>query len=281
MIEMQKRHKCHGGSIGYYCHDSHETKTPMRFSLFEPPESQKTGLYVIFLSGLTCTEENFTAKANAYQKASALGLCILAADTSPRGETIPDVEAYDLGQGAGFYLDALQKPWAENFRMESYLMQELLPLCEKNFDLNPEGKSITGHSMGGHGALTLYLKYPGRFRSCSAFAPITAPSQVPWGQKAFGAYLGDAPEEWQQHDATELVKKAKSTSENAPILIDQGLEDDFLAEQLKPELFAKACEESGQALTLRYHEGYDHSYYFIQTFINDHLEWHYRALSRS
>ncbi len=273
-MKLEKQHRCHGGALGYYSHDSAETKTPMRFTMFTPPENKKTGAYVIFLSGLTCTEDNFTTKADAYQKAAALGLSVLAPDTSPRGDDVPNDDAYDLGQGAGFYLDATQEPWAENFRMESYLMKELLPQCETHFGLNPQKKAITGHSMGGHGALTLYFKYPDQFGSCSAFSPIVAPAQVPWGHKAFTAYLGDNQESWLSHDATHLVQQAASAGENAGILIDQGLNDDFLKEQLRPELFEEACKKAGQKLTLRRHEGYDHSYFFIQSFMDDHLEWH-------
>lgn len=273
-LNCEKEYKCHGGSVSYYSHESAETKTPMRFSLFTPPKEKNTGAYISFLSGLTCTEDNFTTKANAYKTAAELGLNILAPDTSPRGADIPDHDDYDLGQGAGFYIDASQSPWNENFRMESYLIKELLPLVEINFSLNPNNKSIMGHSMGGHGALTLYFKYPNLFKSVSAFAPICGPSQVPWGHKAFSNYLGDDKETWKNHDAVELMSKAEDAHNNAPILIDQGTEDSFLEEQLKPELFEKASKKAGQKLTLRMQEGYDHSYFFIQSFIEDHLHWH-------
>ena len=270
-MKLEKQHHCHGGILAYYSHESAETKTSMRFTMFTPPEDTKSGGLVVFLSGLTCTEDNFTTKAGSYQKAAELGLHVLAPDTSPRGENVPDNEGYDLGQGAGFYLDATQGPWSEHFRMESYLIKELIPQCEGTFDIDPTQKAIMGHSMGGHGALTLYFKHPETFASCSALSPIVAPSQVPWGHKAFGAYLGDDQSAWKEHDATELV--AKNSSDTA-ILIDQGLADDFLEEQLKPDLFAAACDTAGQALTLRKHEGYDHSYFFIQSFIDEHLEWH-------
>lgn len=273
-ITCEKSIYVHGGTLGYYSHDSVKTGTSMRFTLFTPPEKKSTGGLVIFLSGLTCTEDNFTTKAGAYKCAAALGLSILAPDTSPRGEGVADDDAYDLGQGAGFYLNATQAPWTEHFQMESYLIEELIPQCEEEFGLNPCKKAIMGHSMGGHGALTLYFKYPDLFQSCSAFSPIVAPSQVPWGTKAFTAYLGHDEASWKQHDACALVQAAKNAGENAEILIDQGLSDDFLVEQLRPELFEQACTRAGQALTLRRHDGYDHSYFFIQSFIDDHLKWH-------
>ncbi len=277
-MKCEKEHLCFGGKLGYYSHDSAETKTPMRFSFFSPPKERSGGALLVFLSGLTCTEDNFTTKAGAYKKAAELGLSILAPDTSPRGEDVPDDKAYDLGQGAGFYIDATQKPWAKNFRMESYIIRELIPLCEKQFAI--DRTSITGHSMGGHGALTLYFKYPGMFRSCSAFSPIVAPAQVPWGHKAFTAYLGEDESAWAQHDATNLVLSAGNAGKNAPILIDQGEADPFLIEQLKPELFDSACKKAGQGATIRLHKGYDHSYFFIQSFIDDHLEWHAKYLAR-
>ncbi len=277
-MKLEKSHICHGGTLGYYSHESTETKTQMKFSVFLPPNASAKTPYLIFLSGLTCTEDNFTTKANAYQKAADLGIAILAPDTSPRGEGVANDEAYDLGQGAGFYLDATQDPWAPNFRMESYIIRELLPMAEKEFSLNPDACAITGHSMGGHGALTLYFKYPEKFTSVSAFAPIVAPTEVPWGHKAFTAYLGDNQEDWKNHDACHLVSTAKSPASNAPILIDQGSADNFLEEQLKPHLFEEACKNAGQALTLRMQNGYDHSYFFIQSFMDDHLMWHHKYL---
>jgi len=278
-MNLKKKYYCHGGVVQYYKHDAHETKCTMSFSVFLPPsyEQKKSIPYIVFLSGLTCTEDNFTTKANAYQKASELGVAVLVPDTSPRGGDVPNDEAYDLGQGAGFYLDATQAPWSKNFRMESYILNELLPLVERKFNLDENRKSILGHSMGGHGALTFYLRHPEKFKSCSAFSPIVAPTQVPWGQKSFKAYLGDDESEWAKHDACALVQGLDRFN-NAPILIDQGAGDDFLEEQLKSHLFQEACDKAGQALTLRMQEGYDHSYFFIQSFIDDHLEWHYKYL---
>lgn len=274
-MKLEKSSKCHDGVVRYYSHRSQITQTPMRFSLFLPSKAQEENVpYLLFLSGLTCTEDNFTTKAGAYRKANELGIAIIVPDTSPRGDNVPDDPHYDLGQGASFYLDATQKPWATHFQMESYLVKELLLMAEKEFPLHSKRKFICGHSMGGHGALTLYFKYPGLFNSCSAFAPIVAPSQVPWGQKAFHAYLGDTLDEWQLHDARALVAKAQNPQQNKPILIDQGLDDAFLSEQLKPHLFQDACQRAGQKLIFREHTGYDHSYFFIQSFINDHLEWH-------
>lgn len=270
-MERKKSHRCHGGTLSYYTHDSAQTGTVMNFSLFVPPQAEKDAVpYVVFLSGLTCTEDNFTTKAHAYERAAELGLAVLVPDTSPRGENVPDDDAYDLGQGAGFYLDATQAPWNKNFRMESYLIKDLLPLVEKETPLSAR-KSIFGHSMGGHGALTIYLRHPGVFQSCSAFAPIVAPSRVPWGRKAFTAYLGVDETLWSGHDACMLVAQAQT---DTPILIDQGTADPYLAEQLQPVLFKDACRQAGQPLTLRLQDGYDHSYFFIQSFINDHLDWH-------
>lgn len=273
-METRKTHRCFGGTLGYYTHDSAETGTAMNFSLFLPPQVSGGAQvpYLVFLSGLTCTEDNFTTKAHAYARAAERGIAILAPDTSPRGENVPDDAAYDLGQGAGFYLDATQEPWARHFRMESYLIRDLLPLVEKEFAVDAARKGITGHSMGGHGALSLFFRHAGLFKSVSAFAPIVAPMDVPWGRKAFTAYLGPDREIWAAYDSCALVR---ARGARAPgILIDQGLADPFLAEQLRPELFEAACAEAGQALTLRRHEGYDHSYFFIQSFMADHIDWH-------
>ncbi len=279
-MEINKEYKCHGGRVTYYSHQSLNTKTAMSFSLSIPKDVQGKIPYIIFLSGLTCSEDNFTTKANAYKKASELGLAILVPDTSPRGKDIPDDESYDLGQGAGFYINAVKSPWSENFQMESYIIDELIPLAEQEFNLDSARKSITGHSMGGHGALTLYLKYRDRFKSCSAFSPIVAPSKVAWGEKAFSNYLGDCKTEWLKHDACELVSTSKDDNNGSVILIDQGLDDDFLTEQLRPELFKSACEKSGQKLELRLQAGYDHSYFFIQSFIDEHLDWHFKYLNK-
>lgn len=280
-IEVKSTQNVFGGEVKYCTHISMVNHCEMSFSVFIPPQYDSTlsGIpYLLFLSGLTCTEDNFTTKAGAFKKASELGLAILIPDTSPRGENVADVEAFDLGQGAGFYLDATQPPWAENFQMESYLLRELMPSAEKIFGLANKEKSICGHSMGGHGALTLYYKYPDEFISCSAFAPIVALSQVPWGEKVLSAYVGGSKQEWKLHDACELVQKASNALLKQEILIDQGLTDRFLEEQLKPELFDSICKKIGQKLILRKHDGYDHSYFFIQTFIEDHLEFHIRKI---
>jgi len=276
-MKIEKTHTCHGGQIHYCTHESAETHTPMRFSIFLPPQAHADTPYLVFLSGLTCSEENFTTKANAYKTAADLGIAILAPDTSPRGDDVPDHDDYDLGQGAGFYIDATHAPWVKNYRMESYIIHELLPLVEERFPLSSERKSISGHSMGGHGALTLYLKYPNMFKSCSAFSPIVAPSQVPWGKKAFNAYLGDNEKEWHKHDACTLLQTHPLPDTH--ILIDQGLADNFLDEQLKPHLLEDAAKKSGHTITLRMHDGYDHSYFFIQSFIAEHLNWHAQFLS--
>ena len=279
-MQSQKSYLCHDGIVGYYVHESKIPQTSMQFSLFLPSKAKEEKVpYLLFLSGLTCTENNFTTKAGAYRKANELGIAILVPDTSPRGDNVPDDQAYDLGQGAGFYLDATQQPWAKHFQMESYIIKELLPMVEKEFSLHRNHKLICGHSMGGHGALTLYFKYPDLFNSCSAFAPIVAPSQVPWGQKAFSAYLGDAPEEWKRHDACVLVEQSNYSKKSTPILIDQGIDDEFLEKQLQPYLFQEACKRAGQKLIFRERVGYDHSYFFIQSFIDEHLEWHHSLIS--
>lgn len=280
-ITVRQAHRCFGGELSYCSHISRHNQCEMQFAIFAPPsQADKKGPtpYLTFLSGLTCSEENFTTKAGAFKKAAELGLALLIPDTSPRGEAVADDDAYDLGQGAGFYLNATQEPWASHFQMEAYIIRELLPQAESYFNLNPNQKSITGHSMGGHGALTLYYKYPDIFTSCSAFAPIVAPCEVPWGQKAFSHYLGDDHTQWEKHDACELVAHAPKEQRERTILIDQGLADQFLESQLKPELFKDACHHAGQSLTLRQHEGYDHSYFFIQSFIDDHLNFHHQHL---
>ena len=276
-METVSSQKCFGGTIGVYRHDSAETKCSMRFSLFLPPQADNGPVPVLFwLSGLTCTEENFTTKAGAYAKAAELGLAIVAPDTSPRGEGVPDDPAYDLGQGAGFYVDATQEPWANNFRMESYIVKELPALLKTEFpnaDLKRAG--IFGHSMGGHGALKLFFRHRDVFQSVSAFAPIVAPTYVPWGQKAFTAYLGDKKEVWAKHDSCALALMSKNVPE---ILIDVGTKDQFLEEQLKPGAFEGVCKKANIPLKLRRQPGYDHSYFFIQSFISDHLEHHDKQL---
>ena len=270
--------KCFGGLQGVYEHLSEECRCPMRFSVFVPPQAESRPAPVLtFLAGLTCTEDNFTVKAGAQRVAAELGIIVVAPDTSPRGDDVADAEGeYDVGKGAGFYLDASQEPWSRHYRMYSYIARELPELIAANFPVDPGKRGILGHSMGGHGALTIHLKHPQLYRSVSAFSPIVAPSEVPWGQKAFKNYLGDEPQAWAAYDATELVAKASS---GAHILIDQGEKDQFLIDQLKPELFARACADAGQPLTLRMQPGYDHSYFFIATFIEDHLRWHAAQLA--
>jgi S-formylglutathione hydrolase len=266
------------GAQGVYDHDSASTGTPMRFAVFTPPQAAKGKVPVVWwLSGLTCTHANFTEKAGAQRVASELGLMVVAPDTSPRGEGVPgDPESkYDFGLGAGFYVDATLEPFAKNFRMRSYVEDELPRLIASEFPADMSRQSIMGHSMGGHGALTVALRSPGRFKAVSAFAPISAPSQVPWGVKALGGYLGPDKQVWRAYDACALIEDGARVPE---VLVDQGEADQFLKEQLKPELLASACAKAGIALTLRRQAGYDHSYYFIATFIADHLRWHAERL---
>jgi S-formylglutathione hydrolase len=252
----------------------------MRFSLFQPPQAEQGPVPVLWwLSGLTCTEDNFTTKAGAYRDAAELGMMVIAPDTSPRGDDVADDPGYDLGQGAGFYVDATREPWQPNYQMASYISDELPSLVFKHFPGRADAQGIAGHSMGGHGALTIGLRHADRYRSISAFAPIVAPSQVPWGQKALTAYLGEDQQAWQKYDATDLMSEAGDRRDCPEILIDQGDADAFLAEQLQPERFAKACESVGQQLQLRHQPGYDHSYFFIASFIADHLHHHARILA--
>ncbi|MDO5104153.1 MAG: S-formylglutathione hydrolase [Lautropia sp.] len=268
-------HACFGGSQQVWEHDSQSTGTPMRFGIYLPPQAAQAPCPVLYwLSGLTCTEQNFITKAGAQRYAAEHGLILVAPDTSPRGDGVADDEGYDLGQGAGFYLNATEAPWSAHFRMYDYVVDELPALIEANFPVTAL-RAISGHSMGGHGALTIALRNPGRYRSVSAFAPIVAPSQVPWGQKAFGAYLGADRASWQAHDAVALVATAE---ERLPLLIDQGMDDNFLLTQLKPELLAQACETHGHPITLNLRPGYDHSYYFVSSFVGEHLAWHAKAL---
>lgn len=277
-VETLESHRCFGGTLSICRHASAATGTPMRFSIFVP-EGKGPFPALTFLAGLTCTEENFTVKAGAYAKASELGLAIVAPDTSPRGNGVADDEAYDLGQGAGFYIDATQKPWTPHFNMESYIARDLPAVVRDNFPVDGTRQGISGHSMGGHGALTLALKYPDHFRSVSAFAPIVSPSRCPWGEKAFTAYLGPDRSAWAAHDASALMASGAAVGHFDDILIDQGLADNFLESQLKPELFEEACATHRQKLTLRRQPGYDHSYFFIQSFVADHLAFHARHLS--
>ena len=275
-MERIEQHASFGGRQEVWQHASTSTGTPMRFGIYLPPAALagERCPVLYWLSGLTCTEQNFITKAGAQEHAARHGLIVVAPDTSPRGEGVANDPAYDLGQGAGFYLNATQAPWAPHFRMEDYVVQELPALIEQHFPATG-ARGIAGHSMGGHGALTLALRHPGRYRSASAFSPIVAPSQVPWGQKAFGAYLGDDRAAWAQHDAVALVAGA---SERLPLLVDQGEADEFLAGQLRPELLQAACEAACHPLTLRLQLGYDHSYYFIASLMGDHVAHHASAL---
>ena len=271
-MQITKTHAVHGGTLRYLKHDSAVTGTPMTLSVWTPPGEGPFPV-VIWLSGLTCTEDNFTTKAGAYAAAAEHGVIVVAPDTSPRGEAVADDPAYDLGQGAGFYLDATQEPWAEHFRMESYVTGELIPLIDQAFPTTGS-RSILGHSMGGHGALTLALRHPDLFRSVSAFAPIGSPTRCPWGEKAFSAYLGDDRAAWNAHDAVRLIEGGAARGVYDDILIDQGDADPFLHDQLKPELLQAAADIAGQPLTLRMQPGYDHSYFFMASFIGEHIAFH-------
>jgi S-formylglutathione hydrolase len=276
-LELVSKNSCFGGEQRFYRHQSREVRGPMKFAAYVPPQARRESVPVLyFLSGLTCTEETIPIKAHAQMLAAELGLMLIVPDTSPREPRIPgDADAWDFGYSAGFYVDATEAPWSANYRMYSYVSAELPQVIGANLPAKPNANGIFGHSMGGHGALTLGLRNPAFYRSISAFAPIAAPMQCPWGKKAFSKYLGDDQRTWAQYDASELVAKK---AHPAPILIDQGDADQFLAEQLLPQKFAAAAAKSGQALTLRMQPGYDHSYYFIQTFIPDHLRHHAAAL---
>lgn len=269
-------HACFGGAQRFYQHDSREIGLPMRFSVFLPPQAAQGKVpALVYLAGLSCNEETFMVKAGAQRLAAELGLALIAPDTSARGAGVPgETDNWDFGVGAGFYLDATQAPWNRHYRMESYLTAELLPLLTSGLPLHAERIGIFGHSMGGHGALTLALRHPGLFKSVSAFAPICAPSQCPWGQKAFTGYLGADEAGWLSHDASALMRRLPGAPYPGGILIDQGLADKFLGDQLHPDLFEAACALAGQPLTLRRHAGYDHGYYFIATFMADHLMHH-------
>ena len=282
-FELLNAHACFGGAQRYYQHESREIGLPMKFSVYLPPQAvmgEKVPA-LLFLAGLTCTEETFMVKAGAQRLAAELGLALITCDTSPRGALVHgEAEHWDFGVGAGFYLDAQQMPWARNWRMESYIVEELLPMLGRYLPFDMQRLGIFGHSMGGHGALTLALRHPGLFKSVSAFAPIANPSNCPWGEKAFTGYLGDNRAAWAQHDATLLMEKQGKAPYPAGILIDQGMADKFLHEkQLLPEAFEAACAKVGQPLTLRRQGGYDHGYYFIQSFIDDHLRHHAQQLS--
>ena len=279
-LKTLSEHRCFGGTQTFHEHDAREIGLPMRFSVFLPPQAAEGPVpAVLYLAGLTCNEETFMVKAGAQRLAAELGLALVAPDTSPRGAHAPgESDSWDFGVGAGFYLDATEAPWSAHWRMESYLIDELLPLLGTGFPIDPQRIGVFGHSMGGHGALTLALRHPGVFASLSALAPICAPTRCPWGEKAFTGYLGADRSRWLEHDATVLMENQPVAPFPSGILIDQGLADKFLLEQLHPHLFEAACQAIGQPLALRRHEGYDHGYYFIQSFMADHLAHHAAVL---
>jgi S-formylglutathione hydrolase len=279
-FEIVSHSRSFGGTQFVYRHASAATGTSMRFSAFVPPRADGAKLPVVwFLSGLTCTEDNFTVKAGAQRAAAELGLLVVAPDTSPRGEGVPDDPegAYDFGLGAGFYVDATVAPWSRNYRMRSYIETELPAIVADELPADPDRQSIMGHSMGGHGALTIALRNPGRFASVSAFAPIASPMRCPWGEKALAGYLGTDRGQWRQYDSCALIEDGARLPE---LLVDQGTADNFREQQLRPELLEAACEAAGIKLTLRRQEGYDHSYFFIATFMEDHLRYHAAALGQ-
>jgi len=277
LLATISRHACFGGVLGYYQHPSQTNHCDMRFAVYVPPQAARGPVPVLYyLAGLTCTEETFVTKAGALEHAARLGIMLVAPDTSPRVPLAGDRESWDFGIAAGFYLDATQAPWAAHYRMYSYVVDELPAIVAANFPADISRSGIMGHSMGGHGALTIALKNPQKYKSLSAFAPLAAPIQSPWGVKAFSGYLGAYRAAWSQYDATELVKAGHKFP--AGILIDQGTADKFLADQLKPELLVSACKAAGQEIYLQMREGYDHGYFFIQSFISQHLTWHAKLL---
>jgi len=274
-LERIEHRACFGGWQDVYRHRSGVLDCDMNFAVYLPPQAEMQRLPVLYwLSGLTCNEQNFITKAGAQRYAAEHGVILVVPDTSPRGDEVADAEGYDLGKGAGFYVNATQAPWSPHYRMYDYVASELPALVEANFPAT-DARAISGHSMGGHGALVVALKNPGRYRSVSAFSPIVAPSQVPWGRKAFTAYLGEDRDAWEAWDATALIAGAR---ERLPLLVDQGEGDEFLAVQLRPELLQDACKAAGHPLELRLQPGYDHSYYFIESFIGEHIAHHAQAL---
>jgi S-formylglutathione hydrolase len=282
-LELQNEHACFGGVQRFYKHFSTEIGLPMHFGIFLPPQASSGPVpAMVYLAGLTCTEETFAFKAGAQRVAAELGLALISPDTSPRGAgVVGEADHWDFGVGAGFYLDATQALWSGHWCMESYLMKELLPRVAMDLPVDAARLGITGHSMGGHGALTLAQRHPGVFKTLSAFAPICAPSHSPWGKKAFTGYLGQDESLWAAHDACALMAAQTSAPYPGGILVDQGLADKFLEEQLHPHLLEAACAQVGQPLTLRRHAGYDHGYYFISTFMEDHLRHHAQGLGIS
>ncbi|HEY0939118.1 MAG TPA: S-formylglutathione hydrolase [Steroidobacter sp.] len=277
-LNLVSEHACYGGWQRFYTHESRECRTEMRFSVYLPPQAEKETVPVLYyLAGLTCTEETFMMKGGAQRVAAELGLMLVAPDTSPRKARFPgDDASWDFGIGAGFYVDATREPWSQNYRMYSYVTKEIPEIVQSLGVARMDRQGIFGHSMGGHGALVCALRNRDQYLSVSAFAPISAPMQCPWGQKAFSGYLGEDRNAWKQYDASELIRANRYPR---PILIDQGARDKFLEEQLKPDLFADAVRESGSELQFRMHPGYDHGYYFISTFMEDHLRHHARQLS--
>jgi len=280
-LQLISEHACFGGVQRFFAHASQEIGLPMRFSLYLPPQAEDSTVpAVVYLAGLTCNEETFAMKAGAQRLAAELGLALIAPDSSPRGASVPgESESWDFGVGASFYLDASAAPWAEHYRMESYLTQELIGVIAREQPIDASRVGIFGHSMGGHGALSLALRHPALFKSVSALAPICAPTQCPWGQKAFAGYLGPDTIRWAEHDASALMGRRTTPLYEGVILIDQGLADQFLATQLHPHLFEQACAKAQQALTLRRHAGYDHGYYFVSSFVAEHLAHHAHILA--
>lgn len=284
-MELLSETKSFGGWLKRYTHMSHVVKGSMTFAIYLPPQAEKTNVPVLYwLSGLTCTDENFMQKAGAQAVASELGIAIVCPDTSPRGSHYPkEHDSYDFGSGASFYVNATVEPYSKTYRMYDYVIQELPDLIERNFLVSHE-KSISGHSMGGHGALICALKNPSMYRSVSAFSPISHPTECPWGEKAFNGYLGDDKTTWDAWDACQLIAKAGTSQtpiKKLPLFVDQGDEDDFIDEQLKPDKLVAICKEHDYPLTLRRHSGYDHSYFFVASFIADHLRYHAKALKNN
>ncbi len=278
VIETISRHACHGGVLGYYKHASTANHCEMRFAVYVPPQAAERRVPVLYyLAGLTCTEETFVTKACALEHAARHGIMLVAPDTSPRVTLPGDRDSWDFGIGAGFYLDATQAPWSKHYHMYSYVVNELPGVISANFSADPSRSGIMGHSMGGHGALTIALRNSGSYRSVSAFAPICAPMQVPWGNKAFSGYLGADRAGWARYDSVELLRTGNRFS--GTLFVTQGTADKFLSEQLKPELLVEACRAAGQELEMQRQADYDHGYFFIQTFIAQHMDWHARALN--